>query len=90
MAALLAQLSQLQGEWIKNKLFQGRWLFADGSEYRGAFVDNQPLGEGLFNFASGIAQEGEYIRNGVAQNDENEAPPQAFWKGRDVVNLPVV
>ena len=60
----------------------GKWVWQDGTSWHGGFKDNKPLGKGVFYFPSGNAQEGEYVEERNAEDEE--APPKLTWRGGPV------
>mmetsp|Transcript_5436 Transcript_5436/g.10368 ORF Transcript_5436/g.10368 Transcript_5436/m.10368 type:complete len:723 (+) Transcript_5436:47-2215(+) len=52
--------SSLSGTWSNGQLVDGTWEVHDGSKYCGSFLSNQPAGEGLIQFPSGITASGKY------------------------------
>jgi len=52
--------SQLVGEWYNGEISQGQWTWADGTVYRGGFVNGKPAGQGGFSFPSGATQGGKF------------------------------
>ena len=49
--------SQLVGTWVNGEITRGKWLFADGTTWHGAFKKNKPIGPGVFYFTNGLQQE---------------------------------
>jgi hypothetical protein len=60
---------------------QGTYVF-DGHKYAGAFTEDQPLGDGRFQFNHGAEQEGRF----VVKSSEDDAPTKAKWVGGAVQN----
>jgi len=58
---------QLVGSWSSDTFSSGKWIFKDGTVYEGEFDNSAPTGDGLFAFASGNAQMGDFIRVGEKQ-----------------------
>jgi hypothetical protein len=72
--------SQLVGAWHKGHMVTGKWIWKDGTSWHGPFKNSQPLGRGVFYFANGMAQEGEYVTEGEAEEGD-EAALKTVWKG---------
>jgi radial spoke head protein 1 len=72
--------SQLVGAWHKGPMVTGKWIWKDGTSWHGPFKNSQPLGRGVFYFANGMAQEGEYVTEGEAEEGD-EAALKTVWKG---------
>jgi hypothetical protein len=49
--------SQLVGTWVAGAITRGKWMFADGTTWHGAFKKNRPIGPGVFYFPNGTQQE---------------------------------
>jgi hypothetical protein len=71
--------SQLVGAWDKGAMVSGKWVHADGTSWSGPFKDSRPLGAGVFYFPSGLAQQGEYVQEGDAEDPDAEL--RTVWRG---------
>ncbi|EDQ88474.1 uncharacterized protein MONBRDRAFT_32782 [Monosiga brevicollis MX1] len=72
------------GTWAKGvKSGEGTIEYA-GMTYTGGFTDDQPLGAGVFKFAAGYQQPGEYVVSTDAGADaaEDEVRPITKWVGQ--------
>jgi len=52
--------SSMSGTWSNGQLVDGSWKIHDGSKYVGSFLSNQPAGEGLIKYPSGVYSSGTY------------------------------
>lgn len=43
---------------------KGRWIYPDDTVFEGQFLDNLPIGEGVFLFPNGNALTGRYEQSG--------------------------
>ncbi|CAM9198753.1 unnamed protein product [Discosporangium mesarthrocarpum] len=77
--------SVMQGTWVDGSITEGKWIFKDGTVYTGHFKKGRPIGEGVYSFASGIVQKGQYVVVGDEEADEEEQPPTLLWRGESVV-----
>jgi hypothetical protein len=78
------------GTWSAGVLSTGKWVWADGTSWHGSFKGNRPFGRGVFYFPSGNMQDGEYMEEMGAEEDdggdEDEgAPKKLVWRGGAVV-----
>ena len=40
-------LNQIEGNWVENKIVEGRWILPNGNFYEGKFENNKPNGNGI-------------------------------------------
>ena len=71
--------SQLVGTWLKGSMFTGKWIWKDGTSFTGPFKNSMPLGKGVFYFPNGLVQDGEFVMEGDAGDEEAEL--KTSWKG---------
>ena len=79
-----ADNSQIVGTWNQGTVAVGRWLWADGTTWLGAFRDGKPLGRGVFYMPNGTATDGEYV---LEPTDATGADAEAMvltWYGSSV------
>ena len=48
------------GTFKGGEIHEGQWIYPNGSYYQGKFQDNQPKGDGCWNFANGNKVQGAY------------------------------
>jgi 1-phosphatidylinositol-4-phosphate 5-kinase len=80
------------GRWENGQLNNGVWELKGTGKYTGSFTLGRPVGEGRFEFNTGINQDGEYV---IVKNPDDEEPaegeppkaPNVAWKGRSIVNF---
>ncbi len=75
--------SQLVGTWVNGFITKGKWLFADGTTWHGSFKKNKPIGPGVFYFPNNTQQEGVYVEEGDAEDDEAEI--KLVWRGGPII-----
>jgi hypothetical protein len=75
--------SRLVGQWENGTIVSGEWVYDGGGSYSGKFIDGKPIGAGMFKFANGYSQEGEYLQVPNAEEEEG-VPPTLIWKGKAV------
>jgi hypothetical protein len=62
--------AQFVGTWLRGEFLAGKWVWADGTAWLGAFSGGRPLGRGVFVFPNGTAQEGEYVLQPAPADEE--------------------
>ena len=70
----------------------GKWELKGAGVYTGDFKLSRPIGEGKFDFTSGLSQGGSYDEKKPAEGEEEEAPeegveavPNVAWVGQNIV-----
>lgn len=81
--------SQLVGDWARGSIVTGKWVWADGTSWHGSFRNSRPYGRGVFYFPNGNMQEGEYVVERKATDDDDGADEASsknlVWRGGPVV-----
>lgn len=84
--------SMLVGQWEEGQLVSGSWELKGAGVYDGQFKLGRPFGAGKFSFASGLTQQGEYVKIKSPDEEEpaeGEAPKtiNVEWSGKSIVTF---
>ena len=79
--------AQYVGTWSKgNRSGDGQLVYSE-MQFRGTFVDDQPLGGGKFVFNKGYEQTGEYIVADATDEQEDEGRRSMRWVGQALASV---
>jgi hypothetical protein len=80
--------SMFSGVWVDGEMSTGKWELKGAAVYTGNFKLSRPVGEGQFDFASGLTLTGSYNIQPLAEGEEApdaSVPPAVSWKGNNIV-----
>lgn len=86
-----ADQSMFVGTWAAGEMTTGKWELKGAGTYTGNFTLSRPVGEGKFEFVSGLEQGGSYdvVKTGEEEEAPEEGaaplPPNVAWNGTNVV-----
>jgi len=60
------------GKYSDGKIVEGRWIYPNGTFFEGNFGNNQPKGQGSWNFANGNQVKGFYTQTKRADVEGDE------------------
>lgn len=67
------------GSFIKGEMVRGKWLFSNGTHYKGDFDNNKPKGQGEWHFSNGNHVQGTYRQTVKAEDSESD-PIKLAWQ----------
>merc|ERR1711988_147965 len=78
--------SKLNGIWENGEYASGEWIFDGAGKYTGTFKGGKPIGEGSFEFPSGIKLDGEYVvpKTEGEEDGEEDSNVTPSWVGKPV------
>jgi hypothetical protein len=82
--------SIFNGTWVAGEMTTGKWELKGAATYTGDFKLSRPVGEGKFEFVSGLEQAGSYDVVKSAEEEEVDpeaaaAAPNVSWAGKNIV-----
>ncbi|RYG63237.1 hypothetical protein EON64_16320 [archaeon] len=87
-----ADSSMLSGVWDRGDLKTGQWIWRNAGHYEGGFVMGRPMGPGVVRFASGLEQQGAYVKRKAEEGEEEpeegaQIAPNTTWQGDSIVSF---
>ncbi len=85
-----ADSSILNGSWENGEIVTGTWELKGAGVFTGNFKMGRPVGEGSFNFTSGLTLNGTYVEQKPTEEEAAEDGPKApnvSWKGNSIVSF---
>ena len=88
-----ADQSMFVGTWVDGNMTTGKWELKGAGVYTGDFKLSRPVGEGTFDFTSGLSQSGSYDVVKAAEGEEEPeaeegaaaVAPNVSWNGANIV-----
>lgn len=69
---------QIVGEWEKGEVISGKWIFPNGTYFKGRFEKNKPVGEGIWHFANGNIVKGDF-KQSIIEDAEGNPLTKIKW-----------
>eukprot|EP00927_Polykrikos_kofoidii_P079850 TRINITY_DN76685_c0_g1_i1.p2 TRINITY_DN76685_c0_g1~~TRINITY_DN76685_c0_g1_i1.p2 ORF type:complete len:237 (-),score=60.41 TRINITY_DN76685_c0_g1_i1:53-763(-) len=66
---------EMKGVWKDGQITEGTYTLSDGSRFVGAFKNQKPCGDGIWEMAKGTIVEGAYVQQVVPIDDDGAAKP---------------
>jgi hypothetical protein len=80
--------TKLVGEWTENQFVKGRWIFPNnGTYYEGAFTNNKPNGDGVWNFSNGNIAPGNYKQTIIPNEDPDDKKVNLKLEYQSIVGI---
>jgi hypothetical protein len=74
---------KMVGHWENGQIKSGRWVYPNGFYYEGSFVNNKPVGQGVWHCKDGNVVLGSFEQK--KKEAEEDAPPEEEEDGAPAV-----